>query len=291
MAKPHFCFQNLLQNLSGANLGYSWRNVIVWFMMPQSVHSNEAVFPEVGLFMYFQSNSQHCLSLVVFTYLGKDNFAWLNTLWRNRSYNDAMSWFTQAGAVSMTLSLIWLLSLNWHHQLMTLSLIWLLTEFDITEYRFPWSICNGCVMPTGDAYSSGHMVLSHIGACKCSNVETNLFWTCLVSGLLSFEHPSVLLFLFLTRNLFEVVIEINKWGFVMGIESGMRKQPRLCSGTGKSTRMSKICSPGRDLPSRERCSERNVRFIQYWWNDLCGFISLNLLHVDIKHTISFIYTV
>ena len=31
----------------------------------------------------------------------------------------------------------------------------------------------------------------------CSNVETNLSWTCLVSGLLNFEHPSVLLFCFL----------------------------------------------------------------------------------------------
>ena len=32
--------------------------------------------------------------------------------------------------------------------------------------------------------------------CMCSNVETNLSWTCLVSGLLNFEHPSVLLFCF-----------------------------------------------------------------------------------------------
>ena len=30
--------------------------------------------------------------------------------------------------------------------------------------------------------------------CMCSNVETNHSWTCLVSGLLNFEHPSVLLF-------------------------------------------------------------------------------------------------
>ena len=30
----------------------------------------------------------------------------------------------------------------------------------------------------------------------CSNVETNLSWTCLVSGLLNFEHPSVFLFCF-----------------------------------------------------------------------------------------------
>ena len=35
----------------------------------------------------------------------------------------------------------------------------------------------------------------------CSNVETNLSWACLVSGLLNFEHPSVLLFCFLLNNL------------------------------------------------------------------------------------------
>ena len=33
-----------------------------------------------------------------------------------------------------------------------------------------------------------------LGLACVSNVETNLSWTCLVSGLLSFEHPSVLLF-------------------------------------------------------------------------------------------------
>ena len=83
-----------------------------------------------------------------------------------------------------------------HHRFMTLSQIWLLTKFDITEYRFPWGICNGCGMPSGDAYSSGHLVLSHFGTCMCSNVETSLSWACLVSGLLNFEHPSVLLFCF-----------------------------------------------------------------------------------------------
>ena len=93
-----------------------------------------------------------------------------------------------------------------HHQFMTLSQIWLLTKFDITEYRFPWGICNGCGMPSGDAYSSGHLVLSHFGTCMCSNVETNLFWTCLVSGPLNFEHPSVLLFCFAVLKLIEIVI-------------------------------------------------------------------------------------
>ena len=59
-------------------------------------------------------------------------------------------------------------------------------------------------MPTEDAYSSGHLVLSHFGTCKCSNVETNISWTCLVSGFLSFEHPSVLLFLLFSFDWIDV---------------------------------------------------------------------------------------
>ena len=72
----------------------------------------------------------------------------------------------------------------------------LTTEFDFLPNceRFPKNICNGCGMPTEDAYSSRHLVLSLVGTCKCSNVETNLSWTCLIFGLLSFEHPSVFLF-------------------------------------------------------------------------------------------------
>ena len=62
-------------------------------------------------------------------------------------------------------------------------------------------------MPTEDAYSSGHLVLSHFGTCMCSNVETNLSWTCLVSGLLNFEHPSVLLFCFI----FQLLGECHCW--------------------------------------------------------------------------------
>ena len=57
-------------------------------------------------------------------------------------------------------------------------------------------ICNGCGMPTEDAFSSGHLVLFDFGTCMCSDVETNLSWTCLLSGLLNFEHPSVLFLCF-----------------------------------------------------------------------------------------------
>ena len=110
----------------------------------------------------------------------------------------------------VTLSLIWLLSLIWNHRFMTPSLIWLLIEFDITDYRFPWVICNGCGIPTGYTYSSGHLVLSHFGTCMCSNVETSLSWACLVSRLLSFEHPSVLLFCFPMVMHF-VLIRQRRW--------------------------------------------------------------------------------
>ena len=55
----------------------------------------------------------------------------------------------------------------------------LITEFDFLPNceRFQQNICNGRGMPTEDAYSSGHLVLSHFGTYKCSNVEISPnFW-------------------------------------------------------------------------------------------------------------------
>ena len=66
--------------------------------------------------------------------------------------------------------------------------------------RFPWYICNGCGMPTEDAYSTGHLVLSHFGTCMCSNVETNFSWTCLVFGLWVSNIPRYFSFAFKTHN-------------------------------------------------------------------------------------------
>ena len=70
-------------------------------------------------------------------------------------------------------------------------------------------------MPTEDAYSSGHLVLSHFGTCICSNVETNLSWTCFVSGLLNSGHPSVLLFClhvdFVQNSIIISIIKVVWW--------------------------------------------------------------------------------
>ena len=102
------------------------------------------------------------------------------TFWRMTIYSDTLLWS----------------GFTWIFDLVTeLDLI---IEFDFLPNcaRFPLNICNGCGMPTEDAYHSGHLVLSHFGTCMCSNVETNLPRTCLVSGLLSFKHPSVLPFYF-----------------------------------------------------------------------------------------------
>ena len=43
---------------------------------------------------------------------------------------------------------------------MTLSLIFCLTEFDNTEYKFPWGIRKGYGMLTGDVSSSGYLIPS-----------------------------------------------------------------------------------------------------------------------------------
>ena len=43
-----------------------------------------------------------------------------------------------------------------------------------TDVRLDWVYFSTTCMPTEDAFSSGHLVLSHFGTCKCSNVETYL---------------------------------------------------------------------------------------------------------------------
>ena len=44
---------------------------------------------------------------------------------------------------------------------------------------FPWSICNGCGMPAGNAYPSGHLVPSpFLGPCLCSNCWDQIPRTC-----------------------------------------------------------------------------------------------------------------
>ena len=51
--------------------------------------------PQTEIFLYIRLNSQCCLSLP----RGKDSLAWMNTLWRHKSYNDMTSWLTKVGAV------------------------------------------------------------------------------------------------------------------------------------------------------------------------------------------------
>ena len=50
----------------------------------------------------------------------------------------------------------------------------LIPSLTFTDYEwFPWSICNGCGMPVGNAYSSGHLVPSPIlGLANAPIVET-----------------------------------------------------------------------------------------------------------------------
>ena len=59
----------------------------------------------------------------------------------------------------------------------------ILLDFLRNCMRFSLIACNGCGMPTEDAYSPGHLVLSYYGNSMCSNVETDLSGLCLVFGL------------------------------------------------------------------------------------------------------------
>ena len=70
-------------------------------------------------------------------------------------------------------------------------------------------------MPTEEGYFSRHLILSYFGTWMCSNVETIHPWTCLVSELLSFEHPSVILCYFITST-------VNEVGAYIGITLSVR---------------------------------------------------------------------
>ena len=64
------------------------------------------------------------------------------------------------------------------------------------------------MLKNSNSNSSGHLVLSHFWTCMCSNVETNLSWTCLVSGLFKLEHLSVLLFCHIMAG-YEILVYLN----------------------------------------------------------------------------------
>ena len=57
-------------------------------------------------------------------------------------------------------------------------------------------ICNGCGWPTEDAYSSGHLILSHLGLAFVLMLRPFFSKLVMSTDLLGFEHPSVLLFCF-----------------------------------------------------------------------------------------------
>ena len=52
--------------------------------------------------------------------------------------------------------------------------VWPLPNYE----RFPWSICNGCCMPAGNAYPSGHLVPPPFFTCLCSNCWDQIPRTC-----------------------------------------------------------------------------------------------------------------
>ena len=55
----------------------------------------------------------------------------------------------------------------------------MIPSLTFTDYEFPWSICNGCDMPAGNAYPSGHLVPSPIlGLANAPIVWDQILRTC-----------------------------------------------------------------------------------------------------------------
>ena len=102
------------------------------------------------------------------------------------------------------------------HQFLTITDLDLITEFDFFTLLYKVSIEH---MQQVRHANRGRLLLRTpdpvpFWTCMCSNVETNLSWTCLVSGLYNFEHPSVLLFCLVRKR----SCETNENGHGISIE-------------------------------------------------------------------------
>ena len=64
-------------------------------------------------------------------------------------------------------------------------------SWTFTDYEwFPWNICNGCGMPAGNAYPSGHLVPSPIVGLACAPiVETRFLELAMSSRLFTSNTP------------------------------------------------------------------------------------------------------
>ena len=115
------------------------------------------VFPNFVMFLDFEFRIPLATSILLFL---SETEVHSVTFWGMTIYSDTLHWSDITPIFDPVIDLD------------------LITEFDFLPNceRFPQNICNGCGMPTEDVYSSGHLVLSHFGPCKCINVDSNLSW-------------------------------------------------------------------------------------------------------------------
>ena len=78
-------------------------------------------------------------------------------------------------SLSRMLNDILILDQQWLPNLST-NFMTLIPSLTFTDYEwFPWSICNGCGMPAGNAYPSGHLVPSPIVGLACAPIVETRF--------------------------------------------------------------------------------------------------------------------
>ena len=106
----------------------------------------------------------------------------------------------------------------------------LIPSLTFTDYEwFPWSICNGCGMPAGNAYPSGHLVPSPIlGLANAPIVETKFLE--LAMSLLDFSPRiplgtfSILLHTWVSQNIFKYCENEDTYAKPFSVSSF----PRFC---------------------------------------------------------------
>ena len=105
------------------------------------------------------------------------------TFWDMTMYNDTLNWSNITPICELITELDFFYRFWPYYQILEVSI----------EH------CNGYGLPTEDAYSSRHLVLSHLGLALVLMLRPFFPELVMSTDLLSFEHPSVLLFCFVHR--------------------------------------------------------------------------------------------
>ena len=146
----------------------------------------------------------------------------------------------------------------------------LIPSLTFTDYEwFPWSICNGCGMPAGNAYPSGHLVPSPIlGLANAPIVETKFLE--LAMSLLDFS-PRIPL------GTFSILLPLKN----VRLRSSTNfpdNQLILCKSVPDFTKCRSIVEEALQSYCKRWCKKENVRVhvLNDWKNEFLRIIDIRI---------------